>query len=84
VEDLYLFRGVAHFYSRNYKEAIGDFEQVRQKGEKTRELMSSLNATFKSALSERTDLSDIGLTSLNTFEQTYNILVCHLLMKQEE
>ena len=43
-----------------------------------------MNSTFKSALTDKTDVSDIGVTSMNTFESTYNIVICYLLMKNEK
>ena len=43
-----------------------------------------MSNTFKSALTDKTDMSDIGVTSMNTFESTYNIVICYLLMKNEK
>ena len=43
-----------------------------------------LGNTFKSALSEKTDLSDIGLTSMNTYETSYNVMVSYLVQNLKE
>lgn len=34
-----------------------------------------------SAASSKTDLSDVGLCSLNVHETNFNILLCYLMMK---
>jgi len=82
--DLYLYRGVCLFYLQRYADAIKDFEFTCRKVGKSVFEQTQMSNTFKSAISDKTDLSEIGLTSINDYESTYNILICHLMMNKQE
>jgi hypothetical protein len=75
---------VSLFYLKRYADAIQDFEITNQKAGKNAFDQTQLSNTFKSAITDKTDLSDIGLTSINSYESTYNILICQLLMNKKE
>ncbi|CDW75599.1 tpr domain containing protein [Stylonychia lemnae] len=85
-EDFYLYRGVMHFYTGDYQKAINDFEQsIRSKKElKDKENGSSEENENQSQSSNQTDLSDVGLCSLNVHEAQFNILLCLILMKNHK
>lgn len=73
---MYLYRGVCLFYLQKYVDAINDFEYTSRENNKSVFDQTQMSHTFKSAISDKTDLSDIGLISINNYESTYNILVC--------
>jgi tetratricopeptide (TPR) repeat protein len=79
LEDYYLYRAVMKFYHEDYKEAIKDFKTWSR----LKSLFKANNNKHKSEnksshVSSQTDLSDIGLWSFNSYETSYNILLCYL------
>ena len=79
LEDMYLYRAVFQLYSMQYEKAIQDFDtsiiikkQIKQENE---------NSDSDSECSNQTDLSDVGLCSLNVNEHVFNKCLCYLLMK---
>ena len=73
-EDFYLYRGVMLFYTGDYQRAAGDFEQsIRCKQELKDE---GNDSDTVSNASSQTDLSDVGLCSLNVHESLFNIVLC--------
>jgi tetratricopeptide (TPR) repeat protein len=74
LEDYYLYRGVMKFYFKDFGGAIEDYI-IWNKIKST----SKGNQLDKSShVSSKTDLSDIGLWSFNTYEINFNILLCYL------
>jgi len=113
-DDIYLYRGVIHFYQGNYKKAIQDFqysnqvkklhklldnqqtqnsdsdppsdieradesldEESESDGQRE-ELRQFLREKDDPNESTNTDLSDIGLCSINRNERIFNILLCYM------
>lgn len=85
-EDYYLFRSVMYFYTEEYDKAISDLKQTS----KIMHANKNLNRTQNNFLSghedekemdrasndsSQTDLSDVGLCSLNIHEFSYNIIL---------
>lgn len=95
VEDFILYRGVCHFYRKNFKDSQVNFKkcmQLKQQNEKKAETDKSLHDSLlifsqhsnpttplRSQNSSHTDLSDVGLCSFNVHENNYNQLLCLLL-----
>ena len=77
-EDFYLYRGVMHFYIGEYHKAIADFEQSIVAKQEQKE--DSNDDTLSSG-SNQTDLSDVGLCSLNVHESLFNIVLCLIQLK---
>jgi len=82
-EDFHLYRAVINFYAGHYKKAEKDFES----SSKIMHANKSLNKTSanfelwtnnQTSDSNETDLSDVGLCSLNIHEHTFNIVLCLL------
>lgn len=79
LEDYYLYRAIMKFYYEDYKEAVKDFKICsRLKSLNKANQNRSKNDNKSSHVSSRTDLSDIGLCSFNSYETNYNILLCYL------
>ena len=94
-EDYYLFRAVMYFYAGDYDKAIADFKQTSKIMHANKNLVKSqanfnmdngegYNAERMSNVSSQTDLSDVGLCSLNVHEFSYNIVLCFIKNKQYE
>jgi len=79
-EDFYLYRGIMHFYSGQYEKAQKDFEKSLKKKEENKD--DNENSDTDSDSSNQTDLSDVGLCSLNVHESKYNQTLCYLMMSQ--
>jgi len=78
-EDFYLYRAVLLTYSGEYEKAIEDFElSLSKKGINKEE---NQNSDSDSETSNNTDLSDIGLCSLNIHEAKFNKVICHILLE---
>jgi tetratricopeptide (TPR) repeat protein len=69
-EDFYLYRGVMFFYSGQYEKASKDFHTSMVKKEENKD--ENENSDTDSETSNQTDLSDVGLCSLNIHESKYN------------
>jgi len=95
VEDLHLYSAVTAFYLGNFEAALKDFEQSRKmriNSENPRDKSiqesvgyfsrSNKSTPMLSQHSSKTDLSDVGLCSVNIHEATFNVLICHLFLKQ--
>ena len=77
-EDFYLYRAIINFYRGSYKASLADFEEsMREK----REQQEQFNNDDESQHSQRTDLSDVGLCSINTSEASFNMILCLILDK---
>lgn len=94
VEDLYLYRAVFHFFAGEYRLAIEGYELCQRlkmgEGGKVMQAIDDNTASIRayshsstpmlSMNSSKTDLSDVGLCSLNVHETNFNILLCHLML----
>lgn len=79
-EDFLLYRGIMNFYTGEYQKAIVDFESsIRAKQDQKDH--DNNDETISNA-SNQTDLSDVGLCSLNVHESNYNIVLCYIQMKE--
>ncbi len=79
-EDFYLYRGVMHFYVGEYQKAINDFEEsIKAKSDSKDDSNEGDNMSHSSS---QTDLSDVGLCSLNIHEANFNIVLCYIQMKE--
>jgi len=74
LEDYYLYRAIMKFY---YKDFSGSVEDYKVCG-KIKNNSKSNQGNKSSHLSSKTDLSDIGLCSFNSYETNFNILLCYL------
>ena len=90
-EDYYLYRGVMQIYAGEYEKAIGDFDQSSQIMHANKVLyprnqfpddddLQGPNDNASNA-SSQTDLSDVGLCSLNIHEYSYNSIICRLCQR---
>mmetsp|Transcript_13041 Transcript_13041/g.12891 ORF Transcript_13041/g.12891 Transcript_13041/m.12891 type:complete len:148 (+) Transcript_13041:2314-2757(+) len=78
-EDFYLYRGVMNFYVGDYPKAIADFtESIKSKADQKED---SNEGEQMSHSSSQTDLSDVGLCSLNIHESNFNVVLCYLQLK---
>lgn len=69
-----------HFYIGSYDKAIADFESsIRSKQEQKDE--ANEGGDTMSSASNQTDLSDVGLCSLNVHESLFNIVLCCIQMR---
>ena len=93
-EDYYLYRAVMYFYSGEYEKSINDFEHSSSimhsqkvlyprnqfpdepSGDEERK-----DEDVVTVNSSQTDLSDVGLCSLNIHEYSFNTVLCLLQMK---
>lgn len=81
-EDFLLYRGVMHFYLGDYPKAIADFEaSIKTKQDLKDTDGNGDGGDNMSQGSIQTDLSDVGLCSLNVHESHYNIALCYIQMK---
>jgi len=91
-EDFHLYRAIMHFYSEEYDKAIADFQQTstimhaNKHLHQTQNNFTLTNEEFnemedKSQASSQTDLSDVGLCSLNVHEFSYNTVLCLIKSK---
>ena len=87
-EDFYLYRGVMHFYLGEYEMAITDFESSLRSKQEQKDIENGGsenkdgNGDAQSENSNQTDLSDVGLCSLNVHEAHFNVLLCYLMVKE--
>lgn len=83
-EDFCLFRGVMYFYNDEFDKAIADFKQtskIMHANKNINKTQNNFTVTDEdekemeraSNTSSQTDLSDVGLCSLNVHEFSYNI-----------
>ncbi|CAI2370054.1 unnamed protein product [Moneuplotes crassus] len=79
-EDFFLYRAILLFYSGQYDRARKDFEVSLHKKEANKD--DNDNSDTESETSNQTDLSDVGLCSLNVHESKYNQALCHLMLKE--
>lgn len=92
-EDYLLYRAIMSFYSSDYTKSLSDFEQSSEIMHANKDLQriegkfdteindSDDDGDGGGGLSQRssqTDLSDVGLCSLNVHEYSFNIVLCHL------
>lgn len=97
LEDFYMLRAVFYFYLKQYNRAILDYQQCQQlknindkRGENSQHegideyTRSKCHSSSLSRLSSKTDLSDVGLCSLNEHETNFNILLCFLMIKNKD
>eukprot|EP00347_Sterkiella_histriomuscorum_P010092 403338706 len=82
-EDFYLYRGIMNFYSGEYDKAIQDYELSIKSKQDQKDLEGNNNGgdDNQSNSSNQTDLSNVGLCSLNIHESHFNILLCLILKK---
>lgn len=91
-EDYYLYRGVMQIYAGEYEKAIADFDQSSQIMHANKVLyprnqfpddedLQGPNGDNQSNASSQTDLSDVGLCSLNIHEYSYNSIICRLCQR---
>lgn len=80
LEDFYLYRAVLKFYNWDFDGAVEDFIACNKlKNNNKNAGGNKKNKDNKSShVSSQTDLSDIGLCSFNSYETTFNILLCYL------
>ena len=93
-EDYYLYRAVMYFYTEDYEKAINDFKQTSKIMHANKTLNQTQNnfiidgdekdADKISHASSQTDLSDVGLCSLNVHEFSFNISLCLIQHKKYE
>ncbi len=86
-EDFVLYRGVVQFYSKNYKQAIADFEEsarIKAEQKATEEKEEIAEEEKSSAGSGETDLSDVGLCAVNVNEHTFNLVLCFILVRKTQ
>lgn len=79
-EDFFLYRAIFNLYGGNTTKAISDLERSAELKQMSKD--ENENSDSDSESSNQTDLSDIGLCSLNIHERQYNIMVCHLVAGQ--
>jgi hypothetical protein len=79
-EDFLLYRGIMNFYLGEYSKAIVDFEaSIRTKSDqKDSDNGGNGEGDAMSQGSNQTDLSDVGLCSLNVHESHFNIALCYI------
>lgn len=68
-----------YFYIGEYEKAIQDFEDSIKTKQDQKD--DSNDGDNMSQTSSQTDLSDVGLCSLNVHEGVYNQLLCYLMLK---
>lgn len=66
-------------YEGEYDKAIFDFQTALRTKKQAKQ--ENENSDSDSDMSNQTDLSDVGLCSLNVNEHLFNIALCKLLMK---
>lgn len=81
-EDFYLYRAIMLFYAGEYSKARKDFELSMVKKEENKD--ENENSDTESDTSNQTDLSDVGLCSLNVHESKYNQALWYLMMEEHE
>ena len=81
-EDFYLYRGIMFFYAGEYNKAWKDFKLSLVKKEENKD--ENENSDTDSETSNQTDLSDVGLWSLNVHESKYNQALWYLMMKKHQ
>jgi len=94
LEDLYLYRGVVWFYLQNYSSAIDDFHKSQlistasssehSKDKESLKLYTTQSRSMASEKTNKTDLSDVGLSSQNENECHYNMLICYMMLKDTD
>jgi hypothetical protein len=91
IEDMQLYRGVFLFYVGRYTDAITDFQAalmtlkgVHSPLHKTNQTSLSVYGAATSLVSNKSDLSDVGMCSFNQFETMYNLLLCYLFLNDKE
>lgn len=82
-QDMFLYRGVLQFHSRNYLAALSDFNASHT----IKREMENVYVDSRSQMESRsninsidTDLSDVGLCALNINEYKFNTILCHILV----
>lgn len=87
-EDYYLYRAVMHFYAGDYDKSLADFEQSSAVMHSSKVLYPKNQfpdeedeGDNQSADSSQTDLSDVGLCSLNIHEYSFNTVLNLLMLK---
>lgn len=79
-EDFYLYRGIMFFYAGQYEKANKDFQTSLIRKDENKD--DNENSDSESETSNQTDLSDVGLCSLNIHESKYNQALCFLMMQK--
>jgi len=79
LEDFYLYWAVYQMYEGEYEKSISDFSSALWTKKLAKQ--ENENSDSDSDISNQTDLSDVGLCSLNVNEHIFNIALCKLLMK---
>lgn len=79
-EDYFLYRGLLYFYLKNYNMAISDFEQCIKLKKELKSFYNESAPEKNENLSIETDLSDIGLCSINVHENQFNLILCYILV----
>ncbi len=68
-----------HFYLGDYQKAISDFElSIKTKQDQKDSDNAGGESDNVSQGSNQTDLSDVGLCSLNVHESHFNIALCYI------
>eukprot|EP00826_Nyctotherus_ovalis_P041395 TRINITY_DN4158_c0_g1_i2.p2 TRINITY_DN4158_c0_g1~~TRINITY_DN4158_c0_g1_i2.p2 ORF type:complete len:120 (-),score=41.78 TRINITY_DN4158_c0_g1_i2:454-813(-) len=82
IEDFLFYRGIAHFYSKNYEEAVNDFEAsiVAKREAATLTICANRSQSENPCDSVDTDLSDVGLCAVNVNEYHFNIILCFIMV----
>jgi len=79
-EDFYLYKAIMGFYSGEYDKAQKDFSLSLVKKDENKD--DNDNSDTESETSNQTDLSDVGLCSLNIHESKYNQAVWFLILEK--
>ena len=81
-EDYYLYKAILLTYAGEYESSNKDLDESAQYKARAKE--ENENSDSDSDESNQTDLSDVGLCSLNVHELTFNKAVNLLLMGDQE
>ena len=81
-EDFLFYRGIAEFYSKNYKAAINDFEEsiIAKRESEALTMPKNESITDNPYDSIDTDLSDVGLCAVNVNEYNFNIILSYIMV----
>ena len=80
MEDFLFYRGIGYFYSKNYQEAANDFEASIVAKREAAILTIPVNRSQSACDSIDTDLSDVGLCTVNVNEYHFNIVLCYIMV----
>ncbi len=78
-EDFVLYRAVVRFYLRQYSKALTDFQDAYSLMSSSKTYIKDSEEDPNAEQSVDSELSDIGLCTLNKYEYTYNSMLCLLM-----